>query len=415
MSAASILAMFGCSVGAAACAYADGALLGVDEDDPSLPDGVRAFVERRERLHRALAFGRVVAQLSAGAAAGVALADSRGLLLLPLWGSVLVGVALVVLSETAARDRGDRDGVRALEAMRTLVILVERALTPVVALGEWFESTLHAWLPAREAADEERHGESIERFRQVVTAEAGLGQMSAPLLSGVFALSDTTLEEVMTPRVDIVGIDQRTPWSEVVDRVRSSGHSRLVVYEGDLDGVTGILYAKDLLPFVVASSEPEGGWGTLVRAAAFVPAVKAVDAQLRDFRDHGLHIAIVADEFGGTAGMVTIEDVLELIVGEINDEHDSNDPEVERDGEHRLWVPGRLTLDQLSELTGASLEHDDVSTVGGLAYELFGRVPKAGESIEWRGWRLVMERVRRRRVERVFVERLDDADDEGGT
>jgi CBS domain containing-hemolysin-like protein len=161
------------------------------------------------------------------------------------------------------------------------------------------------------------------------------------------------------------------------------------------------------LPFVVEDREPVGGWGALVRPAAFVPAVKAVDTQLRDFRDHGLHIAIVADEFGGTAGMVTIEDVLELIVGEINDENDTDDPEVEHDGD-RLWVPGRLTLEQLSDLTGDALQHEDVSTVGGLAYELFGRVPRAGESVDWRGWRMVMERVRRRRVERVFLERLHD-------
>jgi len=407
MSAVSVVAMLGCSALAASCAYADGALLALDDDDATLPDEVRAFVDRRERVHRALAFGRVVAQLSAGAAAGVALADSRGLVLFPLWVSLLVGVALVVLSETAARDRGDRDGVRAIQAMRTLVVLVERALTPVVALGGWFESALTTWLPARSAGVEERHGESIERFRQVVAAEAELGQRGTPLLSGVFALSDTTLAEVMTPRVDIVGIDQRTPWSEVIDRVRSAGHSRLVVFEGDLDGVTGILYAKDLLPFVVEDREPVGGWGALVRPAAFVPAVKAVDTQLRDFRDHGLHIAIVADEFGGTAGMVTIEDVLELIVGEINDENDTDDPEVEHDGD-RLWVPGRLTLEQLSDLTGDALQHEDVSTVGGLAYELFGRVPRAGESVDWRGWRMVMERVRRRRVERVFLERLHD-------
>ncbi len=409
MSAVSVVVMLACSAGAAACAYADGALLALDDDDPALPEDVRPFVERRERVHRALAFGRVVAQLSAGAAAGVALADTRGLVLVPLWVSLLIGVALVVLSESAARDRGDRDGVRAMQRMRTLVMLVERALTPVVALGGWFETALNAWLPPRVGGQEERHGESIERFRQVVAAEAELGQQGTPLLSGVFALSDTTLEEVMTPRVDIVGIDQRTPWSEVIDRVRSAGHSRLVVFEADLDGVTGILYAKDLLPFVVEDREPAGGWVTLVRPAAFVPAVKAVDVQLRDFRDHGLHIAIVADEFGGTAGMVTIEDVLELIVGEINDEHDVDAPEVQVDGD-RLWVSGRLTLEQLSDLTGDALQHDDVNTVGGLAYELFGRVPRAGESVDWRGWHFVMERVRRRRVERVFLERLDERD-----
>jgi putative hemolysin len=216
----------------------------------------------------------------------------------------------------------------------------------------------------------------------------------------------------MTPRVDIVGVEQDAGWQEVVARVRRAGHSRIVVHDGDLDGIVGILYAKDLLPFVVDEAEPPGGWPTLVRSAAFIPEGKAVDDQLRDFRASGVHIAVVADEFGGTAGLVTIEDLLELIVGEINDEHDDGEPEVERDGD-RVWAAGGVTLDQLSDLVGEDLLHEEVTTLGGLAYELFGRVPRAGESGEWRGWRLVVERVRRRRVERVFLERLGRHDDEG--
>src|SRR5262249_48067119 len=130
-----------------------------------------------------------------------------------------------------------------------------------------------------------------------------------------------------------------------------------------------------------------------------------VDTQLREFRATGRHIAVVADEFGGTAGLVTIDDLLELIVGEIHDEYDVEEPELERAEGDRYWAAGRLTLDQLSDAIGADLRHDDVTTVGGLAYELFGRVPRAGESVEYRAWRLVVERVRGRRVERVFLER----------
>jgi CBS domain containing-hemolysin-like protein len=221
----------------------------------------------------------------------------------------------------------------------------------------------------------------------------------------VFSLGDTTVGEVMTPRVDIVGLERDAPWSEVVARVRSAGHSRVVVHDGDLDGIEGILYAKDLLPFVVDDTVPPGGWQTLVRPAVFIPAGKAVDDQLRDFRASGVHIAIVADEFGGTAGLVTIEDLLELIVGAIRDEHDDDEPEFVREGD-RVWASGGITLDQLSDLVGEPLQHDDVTTLGGLAYEVLGRVPRAGESVRWRGWRLVIERVRRRRVERVFLERL---------
>jgi CBS domain containing-hemolysin-like protein len=409
MTLAAILIMAVASIAAAACAYADGALLGVDDDEPIADDAVRNLVARRDRIHRALAFARVALQLGAGTACGVALATTQGIALVPLVFVAFIGVALVVLSETTARDVGEYDAERGVLRARWFIELIERGLMPVVAMGSWFETSLDRWLPSSAETVEERREESIERFRQVVANEADVGVRTAPLLTGVFALGDTTVGEVMTPRVDMIGIEQDAPWAEVVDRVRSSAHSRVLVHDGSMDGVVGLLFAKDLLPHVVADAEPEAGWNALIRPATFIPASKLVDAQLRDFRASGLHIAIVADEFGGTAGLVTIEDLLELIVGEINDEHDTDEPEVESEPGDRWWLAGRLSLDQVSELIGDDLVHDDVSTVGGLAYELFGRVPRAGEKIEWRGWRLVMERVRRRRVERVYMERVPAA------
>jgi CBS domain containing-hemolysin-like protein len=177
------------------------------------------------------------------------------------------------------------------------------------------------------------------------------------------------------------------------------------VHDGTLDEVAGVLFAKDLLPFVVADEIPDAGWVSLVRPALFIPANKRVDAQLRDFRTGRSHIAIVVDEFGGTAGLVTIEDLLEVIVGEIQDERDTEEPEIEQEDGVRYWVAGRLSLDLLSDAVGEDLRHDDVATVGGLAYELFGRVPRAGEDVNYKSWHLVVERVRGRRVERVYLER----------
>jgi CBS domain containing-hemolysin-like protein len=210
----------------------------------------------------------------------------------------------------------------------------------------------------------------------------------------------------MAPRVDIVGVDSETPWSEVLDRVRSSEHARLPVYHETLDEVVGILYAKDLLAWALRGEEPEKGWISLVRPASFIPATKTIDRQLREFRKSGTHIAIVVDEFGGTAGLVTIEDVLEEIVGEIRDERDIEEPDIEREGNDRFWVRGRVPLSDLSDVLGASLERDDVSTVGGLVYDAFGHVPRPGDSRRVGEFKLVVESVRRRRVERVYFERV---------
>lgn len=391
------------SVAAGVCAYADGALLSIDPEDPPQDPTLAAVVRRRDRAHRALAFARVALQIVAGAGCAVAVRDVQGFATIPLLLFVLGGVALVVVSETAARDAGERAGTVALARTRRFIEVVERGLVAVVALGEWTDAALARAVPSRGGdADDDA---TLERFRRVVATEADVGKQETSMLTGVFTLGEKTVDEVMTPRVDIVGIERDAPWAEVVARVRSSEHSRVLVHGGDLDNVVGVLYAKDLLPYVAADQEP-ADWSALVRPAAFIPASKRVDAQLREFRDSRRHLAIVVDEYGGTAGLVTIDDVLRLIVGEIRDEFDAPEPEIEEEGGRRYWVSARFMLDKLSDIVGHDLRHDDVSTVGGLIYELFGRAPNAGESVEFRSWRFVVERVKRRRVDRVYLERI---------
>jgi CBS domain containing-hemolysin-like protein len=177
------------------------------------------------------------------------------------------------------------------------------------------------------------------------------------------------------------------------------------VFRETLDDVIGILYAKDALPAIISDDEPPDGWGALVRRPAFIPISKRIDAQLREFQASRTHIAIVIDEYGGTAGLVTFEDILEEIVGEIRDEYDVEEPPIHQEG-FRYWVSARVSLDELSERLGATFPVDDVTTVGGLVYGLFGRVPKNGESLVQSGYRIVVERVRGRRIERVYFERL---------
>jgi CBS domain containing-hemolysin-like protein len=288
--------------------------------------------------------------------------------------------------------------------------VLELVLGPVLRAGIALDNLFERFLPPPTTAERaEQLEEAAEQFRQVVTAEADVSRDEQALLHGVFSLADTSVRDIMVPRVDIVGIDLTTPWSEVVDRVRSSEHARFPVFDDTLDNITGILYAKDLLPFVIDDDEPMLGWQTLVRPAAFIPISKPIDQQLRDFKASRTHIAIVSDEYGGTAGLVTIEDILEEIVGEIHDEYDDEEPEVEQEEGKRFWVAGRLTIDELSELLGQDFSQHDVATVGGLVYEAFGRVPGPGEAVCIGAYKLVVERVRRRRIERVYFERLQPA------
>jgi CBS domain containing-hemolysin-like protein len=237
-------------------------------------------------------------------------------------------------------------------------------------------------------------------------ATPALGDAERDVLLGVFSLADTTVDEVMTPRLDMIGVDVASTLEEVLERFRSSEHTRLPVFDGGPDNLVGVLYAKDLVPLAMGLPSGEGvsRWQDLVRPAAFVPETKTLDSQLRDFQRGPAHLAVVVDEFGGTAGLITREDVLEEIVGEIRDEHDVEAaPEIRRDGE-RVWVDGGVGLDALSEALGRPFTHPEVSTVGGLIYSELGRVPRAGEELTMDGFRVVVERVERRRVRRVYFE-----------
>lgn len=389
---------------AGAFAAADGAILAL-EPGTTMSPRLAALYERRERAHRGLAFGRVMAQLSAGVAVAIALqlgTESSGT---ALWKGAVAALALVGLSEALARSLGTVHSPQTASRLYPLILLVERLLAPVAWLGGWFDRWLQRLLPPVNN-EEKAMATTAEQFRQVVASEADVSKDQEVLLNGVFRLGRTEVQEIMVPRVDIVAIDRDSPWSEVLDKVRSSEHARLPVFDGSIDNIIGILFAKDLLPSVVADEVPDD-WTALVRPASFIPGAKNADVQLRDFQASGTHIAIVADEFGGTAGLITIEDVLEEIVGDIRDENDEDEPVVESEAEMRYWISARMTIEELSELVGHSFRRDDVSTVGGLIYEVLGRVPKAGEELFLDGFRVVVEKVVRRRVQRVFLERLE--------
>ena len=232
-----------------------------------------------------------------------------------------------------------------------------------------------------------------------------LGIAQRDMLLGVFTLADTTVEEVMTPRLDIVAVDQGASTETLLETFRQSEHSRLPVYDGTPDAIVGIVDAKDVVPVAMGMSHTDGRWQDLVRPAAYIPETKTLDQQLRDFQRGPTHCAIVVDEFGGTAGLITLEDILEEVVGEIHDEQDVDvPPPIQRDG-NRYWVDGRVTLDDLASALGTSFDHPDVSTVGGLVYQALGRVPRPGEELVLDGYRVVVERVERRRVTRVYFEK----------
>ncbi len=389
---------------AALCATADGALLaGTEENGREVP--ISAHRAGPEGTHRALSLARLAALLAAGTFLALALRLHQRPLFAALSWAVLLAVFLAMFAEILPRALGETLGGRLLRPLAPLVRTVELLFDPMVRGSRWADDVLVRLFPPATAEASDR--ETIaDRFRMV--AEAGVAPPTRrPMANRVFSLADTEVAEVMVPRVDIVGVEKEMPWSEVIDRVRSAEHARVPVYQETLDDIVGVLYAKDLLAAVIRDEPPAGGWLSLARAPTFIPETKNCAEQLRDFKMTRTHIAIVVDEFGGTAGLLTIEDLLEEIVGDIRDEYDIEEPPIVVEDGCRYWVAGRVTLDELSDALGQRFEHEDVSTVGGLIYEVLGRVPRAGEELTLGSFRVVVEQVRRRRVERVYFERQD--------
>ncbi|NOX21712.1 MAG: HlyC/CorC family transporter [Actinobacteria bacterium] len=222
------------------------------------------------------------------------------------------------------------------------------------------------------------------------------------LISSVLDFTDTIVREVMTPRPDMISIAGTESTDAALDLVIAEGRSRVPVVGEDVDHIEGVLYARDLLK-LMDNEEDARLCSQFMRPAYFVPETKRVSELLRDMQTNQVHLAIVVDEFGGTAGLVTIEDLLEELVGEIVDEYDDEEPMVEILSDDELLVDARLDVDALSELTDTKLPAEEFDTVGGLVLDLAGRVPREGEAFTYQGLVLVADQVQGRRVSRVRI------------
>ncbi len=259
---------------------------------------------------------------------------------------------------------------------------------------------------------------TAEELRLIVERGGEQGILEAEeeqMINAVIELGDRRLHEVMVPRIAIVALPASSTFDEAVDRIIDEGHSRLPVYETSVDEVVGILYAKDLLPFLKSSSDAPSNLRAMLRTPVFVPESMTIDDLLHEFQRRKVHIAIVLDEYGGTAGLVTIEDLLEEIVGEIQDEYDVEEPLVELLDDNSARVDGRASVDDLLDLWDLKLQledEDEYDTVGGLVYHRIGGIPQPGDEIRVDGLRLTVETTDGRRVGKVLVAREREVDDQ---
>ncbi len=315
------------------------------------------------------------------------------------------GVVLLLIAATEAVNRTlvGQDPERALRALTRVYRVALWLLSPLVRLLAPFVPA-EAFERHEEGEDDAASDEEIEAFIDVGTREGILEPEEGKWLWGIVGFGDTQARSVMTPRIDMVCAPVESPLDVLADRFVESGHSRIPVYEDSIDHVIGILHIRDVLR-ALRSPEPIGV-RDLLKAPLFIPETKPLGELLKELQARFQQVAIVVDEYGGTAGLVTVEDLLEEIVGEIMDEHEALVAELEplENGAYRL--DGRAHIELLDDLFGVEVEDPEYETVAGLIFSVLGHVPQVGETVESHGLRFTVEAVADRRIQTVRVEKI---------
>lgn len=377
-------------------------LLSLREQAADEVDRTLALIED-VRLRPTLRFSQTATRiLLAGAIlsmAGRAASESRFALLIMLGIIFIVALSLMAIEFTVEGNillEPERWGMR-LESFARVLIFIMSPLVylPVLLL----KSQWPAPVAAKMTEDE------LKTWVESEQEEGGLEREERQMIYSIFQFGDTLAREIMVPRMDILAFEVTTSLTQTAKSFTKSGHSRVPVYENDIDNIIGLLYAKDLL-HVMQNGRKRASIRELLRPAYFVPDTKKADALLTEMQAQRIHMAIVVDEYGGVAGLVTLEDIIEEIIGEIQDEYDLSEEEpVQQDGEDYLFL-GRIDLGDFNEVMDSQVPKGESDTLAGFLYDHFGRVPHDGESIQTDGLLLTIEQVIGRRIRRVRAHRL---------
>lgn len=374
--------------------------------------GLEKLLSQPHRFLSTILLLTLLVQVGASAiAAGLALEIG-----LPVATAVATGVmtfVIFIFSEMAPKTYATNHPEKVSLAVAPIIRVLSIIFYPVVHVLIFFSNGIIRLLGGKI----EREGSFVtERdIKALVTAaqeQDMIEEEEEKLIHSIFEFGDTVVREVMIPRTDMVMLEEDASMEDALEVIMQSGYSRIPVYRNDFDHIVGVLYAKDLLPYL-KRGESDARLKDLLREAYFVPETKRVSELLNELRTLTVHMAIVLDEYGGTSGLVTIEDVLEEIVGEIFDEYDRAIELYERLEDGKYSIDARISIDDLNELLGTSLPAHEWDTLGGLMYNLMGKIPKQGESVDFEGLRLTAQKVVGRRIHKVLLEVLTAEENEG--
>jgi putative hemolysin len=325
----------------------------------------------------------------------------------PRWAILVETVVMVLLLTTFTEVLPMTVAVKRPEQFLAVaggpVSWLGKLLTPVRSVLGGLTAMVVRLVGRRDLKDEpELTEEELRTLVDVGTSEGVVEREEREMIHKVFELEDTLVRSVMVPRTDMFCLDLETPVDQILPALRENLHSRVPVYERTIDVIVGICYTKDLLPYV-AGLPPDFDLRAHLHPPYFVPESKRADTLLQEFQAKKLHLAIVVDEYGGTAGLVTLEDLLEELVGEIADEYDEPERLIQRVDANTFRVSGKLPIEELNAVAGLAISDEEFDTVGGWVLDLFGRVPRARERVTRPDLTVTVEKVERTRILEVLV------------
>ena len=310
----------------------------------------------------------------------------------------LVIVLLLILLETIAIALTATNPQKTADSLSGFCAFLSKLFTPIYLLTRWIIPEPVIAAPA-DVEEEESH---LKDWVENIPENTILEQDEKKMLRSIVHFSNTMIREIMIPRVEIDALELETPLDEAAKLIQKSGHSRLPVYDDEIDRIVGVLYAKDLLQ--AYAEQRVVTIRDLMRQALFVPESKMAGDLLNEMKSSGIHMAVVVDEYGGTSGIVSMEDIVEEIVGEIRDEYDDREEElVQQLGEKEYSFLGRIDLEDVNEYLGTHLTRDSADTLAGFLYSQIGKIPSPGEKVEADGWVFEIEELSGRRIQRVRV------------
>lgn len=317
-------------------------------------------------------------------------------------------LTIIILTDVLPRSLISSNPEKVAFLIFPLIKAVEALVVPFVKVVEWVFSPVLMLIRPKDSEARQLSEDEIKRIVEESGEMGVLDEEETEMIQSIFGLGDTIAREVMIPRVDMVCADRNSSVREVIKIMTDSGLSRIPIYEGSIDQILGVVLARDLLCYIGEEKNDVTAYDIARKPPYFIPETKKVDELLREMRKESISMAIVVDEYGGTDGLITIEDILEEIVGEITDEHDKETPDIEEIGEDEFLVDAGTIIENVNDELGINVPTEEQETIAGFVYGILGHIPKEGENVvpEDLGIEITVKEVQGQRITKLIIKKI---------